>query len=457
MSSSEPATTSPFGPAPGDRIGRYQVERLVGKGGMGAVYAAHNVNSGRAVALKVIKAGPDQTLDQRRRFLREAKAATAIRHPNVIEILDVFEADDGTLVMVMELLEGETLSDLRERRGALTLRETAEIFLPIAEALAAAHQKGIVHRDLKPENVFLAQRSTGRQPIVLDFGIAKVLDPTTITSETQGQETATGSLLGTPHYMSYEQAMSEKQIDRRTDVWSLGVMLFEVLTGRRPLEFGNLGEMYTAFLTGTIPSIGRYVPDLPADAVAIIDHCLAKARDERLDDLEPLIALLRHYSRAESPGGDAGGRVVSQRPPPAPPASSISAVHTEISAVRVSSRYKGIVAAAVLAVVGAGALVALPGRDTPEPEPAAEPTKAAPAEPTTGEAAPTAEATVPVAPVDEPIAEDPSLKAASSATAAPPVGWTAPVLPLPAPAAEVAPEPPPPPPPSKGLAEVDPY
>ena len=135
--------------------------------------------------------------------------------------------------MVMELLKGETLSRFLERRRALELHEVATLLVPAMRALEAAHARGVVHRDLKPDNVFLVETSTGTITKVLDFGIAKILDPTGLGSDTQGQATSTGSLLGTPHYMSHEQAMSEKNIDARTDVWSMGVIVFQAITGRR--------------------------------------------------------------------------------------------------------------------------------------------------------------------------------------------------------------------------------
>src|SRR5262249_916196 len=159
----------------------------------------------------------------------------------------------------------------RRRRGALPLHEVATLLAPVAAALRAAHDKGIVHRDLKPDNIFLSSRpGAPTVPKVLDFGIAKILDPTSINAETRGGSTTTGSTLGTPHYMSYEQAMSEKDIDQRADVWAMGVILFEALTERRPLEFESLGEMYTAFLQRDVPSLQRTVPDLPADVAAVI-------------------------------------------------------------------------------------------------------------------------------------------------------------------------------------------
>ena len=272
--------------------GRFRVERLIGRGGMGEVYAARHVTTGKEVALKLIHAVSGSGGDEVRRFMREARAATAIEHPNVIEVFDVFEDTDGTPVMVMELLKGEPFSACLERAGALKLYEVAAIFLPAIHALKAAHEKGIVHRDLKPDNVFLAPSAAGRTTKLLDFGIAKVLDPMKLGSDTRGQETSTGSILGTPHYMSYEQAMSDKHIDQRADIWARGVILFEALTGRRPVMFDSLGQMYASFLQGTVPSIREFLPDLPDDVAKVLDHCLVKTQEHRLDELGPLIEIL---------------------------------------------------------------------------------------------------------------------------------------------------------------------
>jgi serine/threonine-protein kinase len=274
----------------------------------------------------------------------------------------VFEDTDGTPVMVMELLKGEPLSAYRERVGAMTLHEAATILVPAVQALRAAHQKGIVHRDLKPDNVFLATTPAGRVTKLLDFGIAKVLDPTKLSSETQGQQTNTGSILGTPHYMSYEQAMSDKQIDHRTDIWSMGVMLFEALTGRRPLAFDTLGQMYVAFLQGSVPQIRGVVPGLPSDIADVIDKCLKKQQADRLGDLQPLIDTLSRYLDASVPGADAGGRVVDAAALPlaaergsthSPLSSSVS---TQAPAKR-ASRGRVVVVAIAAAVVAAGAMV----------------------------------------------------------------------------------------------------
>ena len=307
--------------------GRFRIERLIGRGGMGEVYAARHAATGKEVALKLIRSAQASGKDHVRRFMREARAATAIQHPNVIEVYDVFADAEGTPVMVMELLKGEPFSRYRQRAGALKLHEAAAVLLPAARALRAAHDKGIVHRDLKPDNVFLAETPAGRTTKLLDFGIAKVLDPAKLSSETQGQQTNTGSILGTPHYMSFEQAMSDKTVDHRTDIWALGVMLFEALTGRRPLTYDTLGQMYAALLQGSVPSIREFVPDLPADMADVLDRCLAKERDGRLADLTPLIEVLERYADPRAPGAMSGGVVVEApvKPPGEVTAAALSA------------------------------------------------------------------------------------------------------------------------------------
>jgi serine/threonine-protein kinase len=326
--------------------GRFKIERLLGKGGMGEVYAARHVTTGREVAIKMIRGEGEE---QRRRFLREAKTATAIEHPNVIEVYDVFEDEDGTPVMVMELLHGETFAAYRERAGALRVHEAAAVLLPVIDALMTAHAKGIVHRDLKPDNVFLAvpRKGGAKVPKLLDFGIAKVLDPASL--ETQGGQTNTGSLLGTPHYMAFEQAMSEKVIDTRTDVWAMGVIVFEALCGRRPLEFNSLGQMYVAFLQTSVPSIRDVVTGLPKDLADVLDRCLQKRREDRLEKLDPLHQVLSRYLDPKVPGANAGGGVVPALP--ATPTDTASAMSTSVRPRR-SRLAVGTAALIVLALGG---------------------------------------------------------------------------------------------------------
>ncbi len=287
------------GLVPGTIIaGRFQVESKLGEGGMGAVYRATNIATGRWVALKAMH--PEYALKKEvvRRFMREAKAATAIRHPNVIEILDVVEAEGGEPVMVMELLDGEPLDDLLTRMGPLPLGEVARIMTPVISAVGAAHGLGIIHRDLKPENIFLARGPDGgRLPKVLDFGIAKVLDPNQINElATKSGATRTGSMLGTPHYMSIEQACGEKDIDHRTDVWSLGIILYNMLSGQRPYDGDNYGQILRALMTTTPPPIEKLVPGLPADIVDIVNRCTARTRDERPKDLREVYEVVSRYT-----------------------------------------------------------------------------------------------------------------------------------------------------------------
>jgi serine/threonine-protein kinase len=343
--------------------GRFRVEREIGRGGMGEVYAARHTTTLKEVALKRIRLGAVSGVESVRRFMLEARAATAIRHPNVVEVYDVFVDADGSPIMVMELLEGESFASYRARAGALTLGDAATVLLPAARALKAAHEKGIVHRDLKPDNVFLAQTSSGRATKVLDFGIAKVLDPAKIGSDTQAAGTITGSILGTPSYMSYEQAMSDKNIDQRSDVWSFGVMLFEALTGRRPLEFDTLGGMYTKFLKEPVPSIRAVLPELPLDAGTVIDQCLAKFKADRLGDLGPLIDVLVKYTAKSVPGAESGGRVIDlpfQEQVP----SSVVTGSTEPRGRRKSSAALGTVIVATALALGVWALWLRP-RGTP--------------------------------------------------------------------------------------------
>lgn len=213
--------------APGTLVaGRYRLEHLLGEGGMGAVWAAtHEITGGR-VALKFLKAAGDPKSDARRRFLREARAATLVDHPNVVQIRDVVDFED-TPVLVMDLLVGETLATRLSRHGSFDLGDAARIGLQIVSAVGAAHEAGLIHRDLKPENVFLS-RVTGNGEIVrvLDFGIAKLVGQST----DEIAVTQSGALIGTPAYMAPEQVFGERELDHRVDIWAIGVLLHEMLT-----------------------------------------------------------------------------------------------------------------------------------------------------------------------------------------------------------------------------------
>lgn len=211
-------------------IGRYRVVRQIGKGGMGAVYEAVHCVTGRGVALKILLREFADSEVAVGRFMREARAASTIDHPHAIQVTDVFQDEGHLPVIVMELLAGENLAERIHRVGKLTVEEVAATMVPVLGALAAAHAKGIVHRDLKPDNIFLSEREGTTQPKVLDFGIAKVLKDATGES---AHLTGTGSLLGTPHYMSPEQVSGKQDLDHRSDIWSIGIILFEAFPARR--------------------------------------------------------------------------------------------------------------------------------------------------------------------------------------------------------------------------------
>ena len=252
--------------------GKYRLVRLIGKGGMGSVYEAEHTVIDRRVAVKLLNPEYADEGDIVERFVREAKAASAIGHPNIIDIQDVGE-DDGKTYIVMELLEGTSLSALVKSLGRLEPSHAVAIARQVADGLQAAHEKGIVHRDLKADNVFIARDARlGEQVRILDFGISKVM-------ETDGTDlTQTGAVMGTPHYMAPEQVRGEKDVDERIDVWALGVMLYEMLTGMYPFPGTRTPEVLVKILTEPMADLE---PDLPDDLVEVVERALEKDRDAR--------------------------------------------------------------------------------------------------------------------------------------------------------------------------------
>jgi eukaryotic-like serine/threonine-protein kinase len=292
--------------------GRYQLDRLIGQGGMGQVWAAIHTVTGRRAALKFLRGGPTHNQpEMRRRFLREARAASAVVHPNVVQVQDFFELPDGTPVMVMDLLEGESLAQRLSRVQTLELKEAVDVLLPVISAVGTAHSLGVVHRDLKPDNVFLV-RSTGpgADVRVLDFGIAKLTSASAAATDA-GALTDTGALLGTPCYMSPEQSFGERDIDHRTDVWAIGVMLYEMLSGTRPVDGENMGQVLKRLMTVGITPIEVLVPDLPGEVAALVGRMLARDRDVRPSDLREVSALLSPFG---SVSVQQFGAAVSERP-----------------------------------------------------------------------------------------------------------------------------------------------
>lgn len=278
--------------------GRYRLARPLGQGGMGEVWAAQHLITGKQVALKALKAEKAARPELVHRFFREARAATVVGHPNVVQVHDVFSFD-GAPVMVMELLAGESLGEKLRREHKLSLAELATLLVPVVSAVGTAHARGIVHRDLKPENIFLADGDAERcWPKVLDFGIAKLAHEE--LSADAGELTRTGSMVGTPFYMAPEQAAGERDFDHRCDVWALGVICFESLVGRRPFEGDNFGQIFKRIITQQPPSLRQLRPDLPVDIAKLVDGMLTKERDGRRE-LAEVMRVLGQYGASTAP------------------------------------------------------------------------------------------------------------------------------------------------------------
>ncbi len=262
--------------------GRYSVVRRLGAGGMGTVYECVHSFIGRRYAIKFLHHELSQQHASVRRFQREAQAATAIGHKNIVECTDMGQHSDGTIYMVLEYLDGRDLQKELQEKNTLDLEQTVRIFSQICDALNAAHSHHIVHRDLKPENIFLVERDGNPDFVkVLDFGVAKFV------SQDPGASmlTRTGMAIGTCFYMSPEQAQGLKTVDHRSDVFSLGVLLFQALTGQRPFMSENQLDLMLAICKDRHPSIKRLRPNLPDALDRIVDTMLAKLPDDRYNDL----------------------------------------------------------------------------------------------------------------------------------------------------------------------------
>ncbi|MEZ4410123.1 MAG: serine/threonine-protein kinase [Polyangiales bacterium] len=301
---SEPGATraSEPRPLPSRVADRYSLLRSLGSGGMGEVFCAHDERSGERVALKVVRRG-DAVPRGVARLLREAVVAGRVLHPSVVRVFDAGEDEANDLAYVsQELLHGETLRERLSRRGRLSPSESVAVLLPVVDALAAAHEAGVVHRDLKPENIFLEGDDDAPRPRVIDFGIARLVASYDASNT---QLTATGSVLGTPAYMSPEQARGADDIDEQTDVWAAGVVLYEMLTGAIPFARATPHATLAAILLDAVTPPHEVAPEVPEALSAVALRALCRNRVERFGSMrelhDALVAATAPGARPTSP------------------------------------------------------------------------------------------------------------------------------------------------------------
>jgi serine/threonine protein kinase len=301
----------------GARLGKYEIRRLLGAGGMGAVYEAHHTEIGKRVAIKVLAPELAAAPGARTRFLREAQLASKISHPNIVDVTDMGN-EDGRAFLVMEFLEGEDLAQRLERTGPLPVDELVDVMLPICSAVAEAHRLGITHRDLKPQNIFLANGPRGIDPKVLDFGISKGNDTKA------GALTGTG-MIGTPFYFAPEQILDARSAGPASDQYALGVILYECLSGRRPYEAENLFLVFQAIVDGNAPPVDQLRPELPSDLVRIVARAMNKAPTARFGSAAELGRALLPFASTRQRGSWEHAFAEAERRPPGPVATLVAA------------------------------------------------------------------------------------------------------------------------------------
>ena len=343
----------------GQPVGNYVIDAQIGEGGMGAVYRAHHAMLGRFAAIKILL--PQYSADKAivQRFFNEAKSASAIRHLGIVEIYDYGLMPDGVAYIAMELLEGISLAGrVREMVGSPV--PALHIVRQICGALGAAHERGIVHRDLKPDNVYLIRDDEvvgGQRIKLLDFGIAKLVGNQSQT------KTRTGTLMGTPTYMSPEQCRGV-QVDHRADLYSLGCMLFEMLVGRPPFQGEGVGDILGAHMYVQPPSVDASVPGLPPGCGALVEQLLAKDPNARPQTTHDVVAAIDHILRPLTASGSAAPAVVfvpssSQTGPVAVATTTLSSMAGSSIAPAHKPRRVGLIAILAGMVVAAGVAIAI--------------------------------------------------------------------------------------------------
>jgi serine/threonine protein kinase len=284
--------------ASGTVLGKYSIIRLLGSGGMGAVYEATHTEIGKKVAIKVLSPLIAAVPGARARFLREAQLTTRVRHPHIVDVADM-GSDAGNTYLVMEFLHGEDLAQRLERLGPIGAEELADIMLPVCSAVAAAHAAGVTHRDLKPQNIFLSSGTRRVHPKVLDFGISKGNDAVTQA----GTLTGTGAMIGTPYYLAPEQIMDSKSAGSASDQYALGIILYECLTGRRPYDGDNLFTVFQGIVGGTPKRPREYRPEIPAAMEEVVLRAMKSEAKLRFPGIE-------EFGRALLPFASSRARVI---------------------------------------------------------------------------------------------------------------------------------------------------
>lgn len=285
-------------------LGKFRIERVLGMGGMGVVVAATHVSLQERVAIKFLLPQALSNGEAVARFLREARAAVRIKSEHVARVTDVGQLETGAPYMIMEYLDGADLGSVVQRRGALPIEESVEYVLQACEALAEAHALGIVHRDLKPANLFLVRRADGSPSVkVLDFGISKT---TGLDSSSDLGMTKTQAVMGSPLYMSPEQMVSARDVDARTDIWALGTILYELLTGKVPFEANTITQLCAMILQQDAPALRNSRPDAPESLQDIIARSLQKDRNARY-------ANVAEFAQALGPFGPRRARISVER------------------------------------------------------------------------------------------------------------------------------------------------
>ncbi|HEY8080067.1 MAG TPA: protein kinase [Labilithrix sp.] len=308
--STAPSPEAPL-PQPGDVVaGKYRVEAVIGTGGMGIVLGATDTSLGRAVAIKFLTPSKARREDAVQRFLREARAAAAIQSEHVVRVFEVDKLPSGTPFIVMEHLRGQDLAHLLAARGPLPIPEAVDYLLEACEALAEAHVRGIVHRDLKPQNLFVAHRPDGTTSLkVLDFGISKAAE------DDQPQLTATDVVMGTPLYMSPEQVRSLKSVDQRSDIWALGSILYELVTGGAIFDAPSTTALCAMIAMDPPIPLRARKPDAPPELEAIVMRCLHKDPQGRFANVAQLAIALAPFASDRGRGSiERISRVVGGRP-----------------------------------------------------------------------------------------------------------------------------------------------